>query len=332
MPGHERFVLCAPRRCGFNDVLNQIWVAHLLAVREDRRLIIDTRVAGLGDDLDHYLTPQPSMGITASLTDEALARLNVMTCYPRIWHRRIDFIHRETQVRNAGASRPRRASRAVAYALDGVRLAEEPPFTGGLSRRLAFAVTAPPRLLRSAPARNRPEDLVVMHSSGGGPHGADALGLFTYTPAVRSAVAAAQGMLGPDYDALHIRHTDLRTNYKPLLHEAVRTLAGRRVLVCSDDPAVVEEARATLTDSDVVTVTTVEDTAGTGLHKSTAHRSLAERRTINTAMLVDLMALAGSSRLFVAPTRDGGFSGFSFLAKSLHRRRPLVAALMGQSP
>lgn len=332
MPGRERFVLCAPRRCGFNDVLNQIWVAHQLATRESRHLIIDTRVSSLGDDLDHYLNPRPSTGVTARLTDEDLVHLNQMGCYPRTWQRRIDFIHRETQVRNAGASRARRVSRVASFAIDGVRLADEPPFTGGLRRRLAFTVTAPARLRPHAPGRHRSEDLVVMHSSGGGPHGSDALGLFTLAPEMRCAVTEAQGLLGRDYDAIHVRHTDLRTDYRPLLQQAARSLAGRRVLMCSDDPAVVEEARATLRDSDVVTVTAVEDTAGKGLHKVTARRPLAQRRIVNTAMLVDLMALAGSSRLLVAPTRDGSLSGFSLLASSLQRQQHLVAALMGRSP
>jgi len=325
-------MLCAPRRCGFNDVLNQIWMACQLALNEDRRLIIDTRMSGLWDDLDNYLTPLQSTRITARLTDESLEQLNRMTCYPRRWQSQVDFMHRETQVRMAGAGRPRRASRVMAYVIGSLLLPGHTPFSGTLMRRLRFAGTSPARLMPTGQLRARKEELVVLHSSGGGPHGVEVLRLFTLTTDVRRAVRSARTLLGDDYDAIHIRHTDLRTNYKPLLRQAATELSGRKVLICSDDPAVVAEARAALSESTVISLASPRESAGVGLHKIGAHLSLPQRRMINTAMLVDLMALAGSSRLLVAPTHDGNTSGFSLLATSLRQNPSLVASLLGHAP
>jgi hypothetical protein len=187
-------------------------------------------------------------------------------------------------------------------------------------------------LIPTGHVKGRTEDLVVLHSSGGGPHGAEALKLFTVTVDVKRAIESSRVLLGDDYDAMHIRHTDLRTNYKQLLRLASTLLAGRKVLICSDDPAVVAEARAALRESNVITLLSPIDTGGIGLHKWGANVSPPQRQMINTAMLVDLMALAGSSRLLVAPTHDGGTSGFSLLATVLHRNPSLVASLLGETP
>ena len=60
--------------------------------------------------------------------------------------------------------------------------------------------------------------------------------------------------------------TDIRTDYRSFLSKVAPQLTGRRVLVCSDDRAVIRSAEDILAGSQVFTVTETEDTGGQPLH------------------------------------------------------------------
>lgn len=325
--GSGRIVLCVPRRCGLNDILVQVWLSYQDARASDRRLVIDTRLAGLWDDFGRYFQPRTAAlraAITTRVSDEDIAAWNDIPAVPAHLSGQLDFLYRETRLRMAGDRHTSRTRRIAEFTAASLRRPEDGDWP--LRRRLRFLTATSRRIARDADlAGDTTADapVVVHHRTGGGAQSLLALRLFRLTPPLQSAVRRALAAAGPDFDALHIRNTDLAGNYRSLLHDARTRLAGRRVLVCSDDAAVIGEARRTLLGSEVFTVTRTEDTGGAPLHKVGALRPLPQRRLLATNQIVDLLTLAHSRQLFVAPTRGGGLSGYSRLAQLLHEDRGL---------
>ncbi len=334
--GPQGIVLCIPRRCGLNDVLVQIWESFCYARAQGRQLLIDTRLSGFWDDLDRYLVPTAETAagpvpIAAHVSDADIALLNQLPTYPADRQRRLDFLYRDTAVRTKGVHHDQRLVRILRFPLDSFRVPAQPPFRSGLPRRWEFLADA---VIHQRSGYDdhcftpRPETVVVHHRSGGGPRSLDALRMFTLTDPIRVAVREALDRCGADYDAIHIRNTDLRTDYRDVLLAVGRESAGRRVLVCSDDAAVIRDARTIMVDCDVITATDTPDTRGKPLHKLGAHHDGPTRRRINTNMLVDLVCLAASRTLTITATNQGITSGYSQLARLLHDDPELVRQLL----
>ena len=176
------------------------------------------------------------------------------------------------------------------------------------------------------------EDLLVHYAHGGGEFGHEWLRKMRLVPEVALEIAKALAVLGDDYDAVHIRNTDIETKYLPFFREIFLQVRGRKLLVCSDDPVCREAAKKFFVESQVLTVTDIPDTDGVGLH------CYAERDvyTANLNMLTDLLALARARRLFITKatgkSKAGEFSGFSFLARCLHNHPEIVDNLFTSLP
>lgn len=332
-----KVVLCAPRWCGLNDTLVQIWLSYGCALEQGRVLVIDTRVSGFWDNLGEYFTLTPTavqgpVPIQMQVTDSDIARFNGMSAYPTRYQGRVDFIHREILLRLLVAHNRLRFVRSMAFVARALNSRIAPPFQDGIIRRLRFLTfVASARLRRRNGGGRDPRgwDLVVHHQSGGGPESIKALEIFALTPPLRQAVQEALETCGDDFDALHIRNTDIQSDFERLFSEARIRLSGRRVLVCSDDATVINLARQRLPESDVFTVTQTEATSGAPLHKEGGTRSPRQRRSLNFNMIVDLICLARSRELLVAEPIGDQRSGFSSLALSLHNRSDIVDRLVG---
>jgi hypothetical protein len=168
------------------------------------------------------------------------------------------------------------------------------------------------------------EQVVVHHACGGGWHGIDCLERLKLTHSLAGEIMQALAGLGMDYDAIHIRNTDMRTNYMPFFKKLFPHVCGRKLLICSDDWACRETARRFFVESQVLTVTDIPDTAGGALHSFPATSVYEKNRT----MLTDLLALAGAKRLFYTQTEQACISGFSSLAGALHKRPDIIANLL----
>jgi hypothetical protein len=167
------------------------------------------------------------------------------------------------------------------------------------------------------------EDLLVHYAYGGGRQGHEWLRKMRLVPGVALTIARSLAVLGEDYDAVHIRNTDIETKYLPFFRGIFPLVRGRKLLVCSDDLSCREAAKKFFVESQVVTVTEIPDTGGKNLH-SYAGQDVYSK---NLTMLTDLLALARSRRLFVSSRTSrpcGRHSGFSHLAQSLHTRPEIV--------
>lgn len=289
-----RYLLCRPNG-GLNDTLVQLELCRQYAARFGRTLIADTTRSGLRMPFEAIFAPRDDFGPPVVAWTPQLAR-DLDRCasvQPSMLAGRISTYEAcwDEELDNAVEQETRQR---VFFDLD----------------------------------RDHPETLLVHEQPGGGTRGFGFLRHVMLAPWLADAVAARLLPLGGDYDAIHVRHTDLSTDYMRLFDRCRALFAGRRVLVCSDSVEVKRRAGDAFADSMILSVADIPDTAGEGLHWST----LSSPRHAAVDLFCDLVAIARSRTFVFSAVRErsgrrAGFSGFSVLADMLRRQPATVRNL-----
>lgn len=288
---HARYLLCRPHG-GLNDTLVQLELCRRHAARFARTMIVDLSRSGLRLPFDDVFVAGPDFGAPVFGLTPDLARA-FDDC---------------TSVRPSHIA-GRISSYVAAWNARADRTTER---QSGAPVSFDFN-------------RDHPETLIVHEEAGGGTRGFGFLRHVALAPALADAIARRLIPLGQDYDSIHVRHTDLSTDYVALFENCRRLFAGRRVLVCSDSAEVKAHAGKVFDGGSVLSAADIPDTSGLPLHQT--EWTNPEKTTVD--LLCDLFAIArGRTFVFTAvKSRDGrrpGFSGFSVLADML-RQQPAVA-------
>jgi hypothetical protein len=171
--------------------------------------------------------------------------------------------------------------------------------------------------------RDYPEPVLVHQQCGGGNLSFQAIGRFGLAADLSDTVARMRAQW-PDYISVHVRNSDLRTDYQSLLLQLDRKHPRELVLVCSDDSKVKDFA-AELFGSRLIQSTRTPDTGGKSLHYNPA----LDRYQQNRDLLVDLAMLACGRELWVTETKAGYVSGFGSLARHLNRNPRILRGFLG---
>ncbi|WP_187972940.1 hypothetical protein [Aquibium microcysteis] len=290
-----RYLLCRPNG-GLNDTLVQLELCRRYAARFGRTLIVDTSRCGLRLPFGEVFLPRedfgpPVLGLTAGLAQELDRCASVA---PSALAGRIST-YVSVWDTELGATVERDSRQRIVFDLEC----------------------------------DHAEALLVHEQPGGGKRGFGFLGRVALSPWIADAVTARLLPLGGDYDAIHVRNTDLSTDYLRLFRRCRRLFAGRQLLVCSDAADVKRRAAEVFAASTILSVAEVPDTGGEGLHWS----RLSEPRKAAVDLFADLLAIALSRRfVFTAVDARGGrrtgFSGFSVLADMLRQQPDVVRGLL----
>lgn len=297
----SRVLLCRPHG-GLNDTLCRIAECLSYAIRFGRYLVIDTsRCVLRGPFSDYFEFADDTLRVSSELSEDTCARLNTLRCRPAGVQGRIGH-YRSAVVSGNG------------NAID---------LDTGQSVRFADAKTSAFRCDYS-------EELLVFEGCGGGEASADLLPQLRLAPPVREAVRRALATLPPSYSAIHIRNTDLNTDYRALFRQVRQHGLDGPILVCSDDPRVIACARSMLGNP----VLAFEgrfpsNSRSRALHLHRPNTDPSRHRAAAVDALVDLCALGGARQLFVGQTMSMRISGFSFMASHLCDHKGTIDSLMG---
>jgi hypothetical protein len=326
-----RLLLCMPRGCGFNDAMCQIWQSFHYAVHTKRELLIDTRFCGLADDLSDYFQIAATAMMQRVPTQIDINKVdwqsfNQLTCYPPVFEGSLDLIGHCFLATSSASSDdfdPRLLSRISRM----LRYLRQPFFE--LSPKQKWRILwLRFRLIKQNPnlhcTDDRHESLVIHHRSGGGLDSLKALSMFQLKTSIRDNIIDRLQLLGQDYDAVHFRHTDYKTDYESLINSLQHKLVGRKVLLCSDNPKVIEYAKSRLTASEVVCVAPLDalspDIDAFRPAHYQWHLPLSERRQRNITMLTDLIGMARAKNLYFGDVTRTEVLPPSFL----HKLRRLI--------
>ena len=337
---NEKYVLCIPRGCGFNDLLCQISEAHGFALKTGRTLLIDTRLSGLADSLSNYFElVEPDDKIILGLEPDGLRRLNRLSCFPREYEGRIDWIYHRFMAVDTLKSRKwpcfnsiLRMARILMYVIQNEELDTISRKTGFVADYLKAGRKHRP--IEFEKLEGHPADLIVHHMSGGGEGSMGTLGILRFKRETARDIDLRIRFLGSDYDAVHIRNTDYKSDFKTFLERIEPKLSGRRILLCTDDSGVISVARETLSRSEIVVVEKSfpsDGMRGRPLHHQWRSSKESIRRN-NTDMFAELVGMSKARNLYyptlIENIHKASVSGFSTLAQNLRSRLGILDRLM----
>lgn len=337
----EKYVLCLPKGCGFNDVLCQINEAYKYSKISNRTLLIDTRLSGLADSLSNYFDLIiPDQRIKLNLRDEDLFKLNKLTCFPNEFEGKIDWIyHRFAAIDSKKMDTWRYFNsihnllKLLFYVFKNVKL-------NSISLKFKFIanylnIRKKKICIKFDNIETHPAELIVHHMSGGGEESIKTLSLLKFKNEIINKINLKINFLGLDYDAIHIRNTDYKSEYITFFELIKPKTLCRRILLCSDNPDIMFVAKEKMGQTEIVFIEKYFPRSQTnnspihfqwGMSKETIQLN-------NVIMLADLIGMAKSKNLYYPNLTENihlaRFSGFSMLAENLKSRPELVDQLMG---
>lgn len=300
----QRLLLCRPQG-GLNDMLCQIEVCCRYAELAGRTVVVDTHFSGspyFQDDFGNYFKSTQSKLKLA--TGEVGVDLDALSVMPGFLQGRV-----MTYSPVMGPS-GKWSERAQREALTWVDAQTRQPLT--------FDFT-----------RDHAQELLVHHAYGRNGMAQFALLRLRLKRSVSDELRKRLVMIGPPYDAIHVRHTDYQANYGPAL-QALRAGPPRKLFLATDNVDVLHEFRAVLGADRVYSFSALPSKAGEPAHKEDLRAD--DRFARNSDAILDLLLLALARQLVVVKLEGTGppHSGFSRLAHALWTSKIIIRHLLAR--
>ena len=171
------------------------------------------------------------------------------------------------------------------------------------------------------------EKILIRRVGKGGEISVECLRRLKFTPRVSEEILNRLKKVEKSYSAVHVRNTDLQTDYAAFFSDIAHKVEGENLLICSDDYACINYAKEFFKTSNVFTVSDIPDIGGIRLH---ANLDL-DRYKTNLDTLADLIALALCDELFICNHKMNRLSGYSMLARNLNSQKEIVWELLGRN-
>ncbi len=301
LEGGTRFLLARPR-AGLNDALMQLERCRRYAVAYDRTLVVDLTRGGMRLPFGELFRAGPAFGCP------------VLDASPEV----IAALDRLDSVEPAGVAG---------------RLGRYDPVWHEQGLMFACRDTGAP--LRFDMSRDHAARCLVHEQAGGGLTGVWPLRGLALAPDLAAEIVTRLARLGPDYDALHVRHTDYQTDFRKLFERTKPLFVGRRLLVCTDSAEVQRFARAYFApEVDVLFSSDIPDLGGQPIHET----RIVDARVAAVDQFCDLIAMARARRYLFSTLSSLGqsgrpmISGYSILVEGLRTLPAVAEGLLALAP
>ncbi|MEN0000497.1 MAG: hypothetical protein AAF940_06395 [Pseudomonadota bacterium] len=323
----QKYLICMPRG-GFNDTLCQIEKCWAYAERWNRKLYIDPELSGLFGFLWDLFEEQPI---------KTPNRKNLLV---KERSEVLDIAPEGTLLRELLLAHHAHSTKEFANDDTGRHQKSQREYW----QRQSFDFF-----------KDHDDQFLLHMSYGGGTESRGFINRVRLRDDVAELIEARLAQLPEDYVSVHVRCTDMKSNYKHFIASLKESLTGKNALVCSDNQLVVDYAKSALTGTQVHTTESERSKTGKAIHgemrrigvgKSTRYGAMLD-------LITDLVALGGGAEIHVAPTyphlrgntlskavkkarRAIGFdrtvhvSGFSELAQYLTENKDVLARFMGR--
>jgi len=295
----KNYLLSRPQG-GFTDKMAQIEKSRLYAARYGRCLIMDTTTAGLREPFDALFEPTADFGCEVIVWTPEIGREldTIENVLPRDLKNRVST-YETTWVTKAKCCCDIQTGCATLFDF----------------------------------SKDHDEQLLIYDQAGGGIAAIHALSHLVLRAEIADQIAERLIALGSEYDAVHIRHTDYKTNYRKFLRRLRPRLKGRSVLVCTDSFDVTQATRRILCPSTtILSNANVPDMDGKPLHTAEG----LDNRALNLDMISDLLALGCAETLYFTGlagrySNRADLSGFSLFADLLWRNPDVIRSFLSQA-
>lgn len=185
--------------------------------------------------------------------------------------------------------------------------------------------------------KDHDEDILVHHQAGGGKRATFALSRMRLHDSIVDGLFEKLSLIGSPYPAVHVRHTDILSDYSKVMDEIAGQSYGK-LFLATDNRKIVREFREVFKETVIFNFSDLPEQEGKPVHLQNK-LTPSERHSVNQQAITDLLLLAFSSNLhtndhswFVRPDgseipqHDGG--GYSGLARALHSNPSLTQTLI----
>lgn len=291
----EPMVLCRPCS-GLFDILCQIDRVCQYAERTGRIAIIDTDFhcsRFFKDDFSNYfVSRQPNLVLSAA---RHAPQFDACAVYPQVVSGRVNSYVAEFDMAEGYVE----AESRQPLTFDFSKLYEQP--------------------------------LLLHHAGGRSPGALAALARMRLHDRVTDILIDRLRAIGQPYNAIHIRDTDYKADYRSQIERLTQALKGP-VFVASDNRSAVEFVRAAYRNGAVFSFAKLPEAAGRPLHVDVRRDD--DLFLVNSDAIVDLLMLSLGRNLFyfsLSPNEFGAeFSGFSLLASELRAAPYLLSPLIAR--
>jgi len=268
-----KYLLCIPHG-GLNDMLCQIEMCLKYCKRHDRTLVLDTSFSGLRDDFLKYFTFHDNCKVKVEAWDNIRDTMEGKSTFP------------EGLQSNLG--------NYVATNRKGFFYVH--PESG---QTLTFDFSKP-----------YDQDVLVHESLGGGINSYWLLQYLIPTDWLQEKLKSKLGDLPGDFVAVHIRNTDLATDYRAFMASIDWALKNQAFLLCTDSGVVQNEI---LNDPRYAGRALVLSSLDP-LSQKRLHDEDTTDESANITLFSDFVAMSLAKNVYFTFTQEGRVSGFSGLA------------------
>ena len=298
-----KYVICRPHG-GMNDSLDVVEQCWRYAEQNDRRLLVDMKQSAFCRSLADYFVPLNKSGVDFRYRFKTFSRLDYFTCEPRLAQHRINRYKTRIKLHETISE-----------------LEWRMPVEVKSDNEVRFD------LLNSHDAK-----VLICESYR---IGSDA-DSFLKRVLLNSEVAAEinetlRKFCSLPYVGIHIRNTDLQSDFLGLFERLRPELEGKRILICSDDHKVKLEATKAFPKSEVFSTSDIPALNGKPYQRPYLNTLAGERKLVIDS-LTDLFSLTFASDFHSASivNRQEKESGYSQLARRL-RDDPRIVENLGIS-
>lgn len=302
LEGHKWFF--AKPRSGLNDVFCQLEKSIAFAEKHGRWVAVEATNSGLllpiSDVFEEVLAEVPIFALEKH--PEVLNILNGLSCFPPEVEGALDSYY------------------SGLYSSD-VNTGSRPVLDGNYSWR--------------EKSRNTNAQVIVHESGGGGFASARFLTRVTLKDTFSRAISRRLSELPPHYLGVHIRNTDVTSDWKRVLDEVEMRRGGLDpgdlpVFLATDSAKVQDAALSRFGLDNLFFGSRLSNRDGNQLHENNSMKSRRERLITLENALFDLMALANSEEFIFGSLREShAISGFSRLARLLFHRPDVMNRMLG---
>jgi hypothetical protein len=297
----ERVLLCRPHG-GLNDTLDVIEHCWRYAERTNRQLILDMSRSSFCTNFGKLFKNRFDDNSTLfEISNSIIEQLNMKSCsLPEIEGRVGQYVTR-IQLHDTIS-----------------HLEWRMPVEDSSSKSLAISFD-----------EEYSEDLVVHENFRSGAMASSLLRRLKFQKSVSDEISARLvNLRSQEYLGIHVRNSDIKSDYHEFFARMKDKLNNQIVLICSDDYQVIEYAKRYLENSVVLTSSEIPDLGGQPYQIPFVDGEEA-RNKLSLDALVDLIALGESQELFstLIVNREIAHSGFSQLAAELCADKSIAKAL-----
>jgi hypothetical protein len=122
-----------------------------------------------------------------------------------------------------------------------------------------------------------------------------------------------------EYVGVHIRNTDLQTDYDNFFTQISNKISAKNILICTDNRSILTKAKIFLSNFNVYNNEEMKNETFVPIHTIKRYSSNKEKKKIVINSIIDLISLGFANKLYISRPLYVNFSKYNLLSKIIYK-------------